>query len=176
LRRASSLARQFALPVETLVRQELWDMALAAVTEGLTHVLFQCLEPLAIPPRTGPFAHPERDEVRGLVDALQGGHGQSDLVVDFIHELRVKLAETDLERLGAHRSFVEGYLSIAQEAEGLVRLHWLQRAASEAQTFGLNDLRGAAVAAMQDMPIEELGMQTVTSQLTVPRNLVDWRM
>lgn len=176
LRRASSLARQFALPVEPLVRQALYDMALTATTEGPTHVLFQCLEPLAVPPRTGPFTNPGRGELRGLVDAMQGGHAQSELDIDFIHEVQVKLADTDVERLNAHLSLVQGYLNVAQGAEGLIRLHWLQRAASEAQTFGLNDLRGNAVAAMQDMPVEELGMQTITSQLTVPRNLVDWRM
>lgn len=178
LRRASTLTRQFSLSAESEVREALYAMAQSATSaaNAPSSFLFQCLEPLAVAPRTGSFTSPDKNQVRALVEAMQRDYGQSELVLESVYGLREQLADTQDELVSARRSLIQGYLDLAQASEGLIQLHWFEQAASEAQRLGLPDMRGIAITAMQDMPVADLNMQTITTEIVFPRNLIDRRI
>lgn len=178
LRRAWTLARQFSLPRESDLRAAMYEMGRSVCTmaDVPAGVLFRPVEPLAVAPRTGPFTHPSKEEVASLLETIETRHGSSAPVFEGIYEAREQLAETPAELELARRSLVEGYLRLAETTDGLRRLTWLQQAAREAQRLGLADLRGTAVQAMQDMTVNDLGMQSVSTEFRLPRHALDARL
>lgn len=178
LRRAWSLARQFGLPLETDARRALHAMALslAAVAGTPVGVLLQPLESLTVPPRNGSFTEPTRAEVSALLDSARAKPEAGASLIEGVSELRERLATTDAERDAARRELIEGYLSLAEGAPGMIRAHWLQLAASGAQQYGLVELRDRAVSGLQAISIDDLGMKAVTTDVLLPRHAYDGRL
>jgi hypothetical protein len=178
VRRSWTLARQFALGSESDARKWLYAEALrvAPLSDVPPGVLFRPIEPLAIAPRNGPFVEPTREQVSELLTAIEEQHGNSVVVFEAIHEVREQVATTEREREDARRALVQGYLDLADSAEGLLRLSWLQSAAAEAQKYGLTDLRGIAVTAMQRSSVDDLGLQAHSFEFHMPRHAIDERL
>lgn len=178
LRRAWSLARQFSLPSESNARRMLFELAQRfVVTSGVpAGVLFRPVEPLAVPPRTGDFADPGRNDVVELVDAIEDAHGSSPTVLEAVFEVREQLAITPEDRDSARRSLVNGYLGLAESSDGLLRMSWLREAAVAAQKYGLTDLREAAVTLLQTISVDDLGLNSITTDLLLPRHAFDGRL
>jgi hypothetical protein len=178
LGRALTLARQFSLAAEARARCALYDLARTAVSARNVPpgVLFRALEPLSVRPRTGPFVAPSKPDVLTLLDALETNATASAIISEGVHAVREALAETDEERTAARRALITGYFALAETTEGLLRLTWLQRAASEAQRLGLIDMRDRAVAAMQAMSVDDLNLETASTEFRLPRHALDERL
>lgn len=178
LRRAWSLARQFSLAAEADSRRALYELAQRfVVTSGIqTGVLFRPVEPLALAPRSGDFVDPDRAQVVTLVGAIEVAHGSSPTVFEAVFEVREQLANTPAEREAARCSLVEGYLKLADASVELLRMSWLQEAATAAQKYGLTDLRETAVTLLQEMSVADLGLTSTTTDLLLPRHALDGRL
>lgn len=178
LRRAWSLTRQFAQPSERELRRRLFALATewAATPEVPPGILFRPLEPLASPPRDGDFTDPSRSEVAALLFSIETANPNTPSVFEGVWEMREQLAENAADRDAARRSLVKAYLALADSSEGLVRMSWLQTAASKAQRFGHADLRGEAISAMQGISGEDLGLEVASSEIRVPRHAFNARL
>ena len=136
-------------------------------------VLLRSVDPLAAAPKNGEFSNPDKEQVSALLDAIEVQHGRSVVVLEAVHELREQLAETSADREKSRRTLVQGYLNLAEATSGFLRLTWLQKAANEAQKFGLTEMRGTAVTAMQEMSLDDLGMESVSTEIHLPRHTLD---
>ncbi|QEO09745.1 hypothetical protein [Protaetiibacter larvae] len=178
LRRAWSIARQFGLALEIDVRKALWVMAQSfeGIAETPAGILFNPLEPLSVAPRTGQFVEPSRQEVQALLDDALARPEAGATNMEAVAELRERLATDDSEREAARRGLVSGYLTLADQTDGFIKVHWLQTAAEKAQQYGLIDLRDRAVQALQEGSVDDLGMQVLTTEIVLPRHAHDGRL
>lgn len=179
LRRAWTISRQYALPVENEIRAHLYKLAQEAAPHAdiLPGVLFCALEPLAIEPRSGDFENPSRDDVRHLMDNVEGGFGQSTIIAEAVLEIREKVAETPDERLAARRSLVCHYLRLADsESAAFARMNLLQEAAKLAQRYGLNEIRNDAIARLQKNSLNDFQFESVSTDIVMPRYALDGRL
>lgn len=179
LRRAWSLARMFAFDdLEATVRSALFDSATESSESmsGQAGRIFSLLAPLTVPPRAGDFVLPSRVEIRGFLQKIAGTGVTDAILLDSTCEVLERLAESPEEISEARSSRVEGYLALANATAGFLRVSWLQQAASLAQLYGLTGLRARAVVAMQNIDVEDLGLQKMAADTVVPRFQVDARL
>lgn len=87
-----------------------------------------------------------------------------------IVELQRRRVSTGGERCVFDTELVMKHLETADDADsGLLRAHHLEAAASLARDRGLTDLHERAVALLQDMDVDDLELQTFTSEVEIPR-------
>lgn len=178
LRRAWSISRQFALPLEADSRKALYVMALSLVgAEGVpAGVLLQPLESLTVVPRIGEFVEPTREAVKALLATALPPSGTDTSITEGVTALLERLAISGAEREEARRILIGSYLASAENSTGLVAVHWFQTAATKAQQVGLIDLRDRAISALQAIPVDELEMEAHTFDFALPRHLHDGRL
>lgn len=175
LRRAWSLSRRFALPLEQKARQRLWErcQALSRAEGTPAGILLQPFGPLVIKPRTGEFEAPSAEQVRDLLVSVRETRWPYAPIVEGVTELLEKLASSDVERDEARRKLVEAYLELAQAQPGMAASFWYDEAHGAALKYGFADLRDQTVSARQEMPVSALEMRSHVVEAQLPRHLAD---
>lgn len=175
LRRAWSLARRFALPLEQEIRQRLWgECQRLSDAEGTpAGVLLQPFEPLVVKPRTGIFELPSSEQVQDLLESVRETRWPYAPIVEGVTELLEKLASSEAEKQSARRKLVEGYIELARTQPGMAASAWYDEAYRAAVKYGFTDLRDRTVSARQEMPASALEMRSHVVEAQFPRHLAD---
>jgi len=186
LRRAWSLARQFNLPgIEAQARQTAFtavQTTLNTIRDERTlnfHTLkitFHSFEILTVEPRNNNFANPSR---RDIYEALIQFRDRVASTYDFtehLTDLAVRVAANDVERDTARRSLIQHYLNNAETESEMLASSWYEKSAHIARQYGYRDLYEQAIQAMQDNPLEDQNLLTVSTTALIPRYIKDWRL
>lgn len=160
LARVSSLARRYSLDVELVARRRMFRLCQVAVPEGNLGVVVDCLTSLCVAPRVGQFITPSRADLAQIAGGL-AAKINNEWLADELLQVRLELAVSERERNEARRDYIGVFLHLAEAVQGLVRQSWLNRAAAEAKRLGQKDLEDQAVAAMQAMSADDLGLESV---------------
>jgi hypothetical protein len=169
LGRANNIARSRGMADEGPVRvamhrwSETFGNDIATIGPALS-----LLAALSVPPRDGVFAAGERESVRSQLFAL----GDSPMsLVDELAKTIARLAENATELEISRRWHVKQYLAFADSAErGMVKMQYAQTAADLAKSYGLPELKDAAVLIMQTVDHDSMGWKTAGFNLPMPRN------
>lgn len=168
LARALTLSRRFGLPDHDDLLRQMVDatatsLAAAEPEPGVAlSLLAKLLDDDACPDRVDELLERARSTYRGA-------HLTEDVI-----ELQKRRARGDVERLKElERTRVEAWLSEADVASGLVRVVHLETAARLARAAGLRDLEERAQQRLQAIPKEELELQHVSAEASIPSEVVD---
>lgn len=169
LHRASSLSRQFQLPLEMNARQALFSFATEdrpdkPLSPG---ALMHCLRPLSVPPRYGEFANPSKNQIIELLKDSRPRRADTFLLEELTEMLAQLLEEEEDIRI-ARQFFVQVMLDTAHETIGIGRISWLNQAAETAKRFQLHKMHDEAVQALQSLQPEEVELQKLEVEMPVP--------
>lgn len=170
LARANSIARSRGMTQELSVREAMHLRAEALgngpATSGPALTL---LAALSFPPRDGAFGPGERDVLRTRLLAL----GEtSNYFVDELGTVLARLAENRAELELARRWYVQQYLMFADASDhGMQKMHHAQTAADLASSYGLLDLRDAAVIVMQSVEQDSMGWKRASVEAQMSKNI-----
>ncbi len=114
-------------------------------------------------------------ELDGLLDAARTRYagGDGHFIADTI-ELQLRHARLDDARVEKlRRELVETWIEHAKRHEGLVRMHFLEKAAQLAQNLAIKDLLADATAQLQNISIDDLGLVKQSVQISIPAEEVE---
>jgi hypothetical protein len=166
--RALTLARRFNAPDVDEIRQEI----VAAAQRSL-----EAVDPepgVALSLISSLVSDPDCPEaVDRLLDVArstyQGAHVEEDVI-----DLQKQRARGDAERIDAlNRERVLAWLDEADRASGLPRVVHLETAARLARDAGLRDLEQVAQQHLQSVPKEDLELQHISAEASIPPEVVD---
>lgn len=172
-----SLARALGL-ARTISDGELIERAYAAIVGAAEHSLTR--------------TDPAPGVALGLIELLLTDRGGSLDAFDSLIERAKALLADDLfnrseaiklqlrrprldeeTRAALQRELVTTHLRQADAREGIARVHFLQEAAQLAADFGIADLREGAIAELQKIGIDDLGLTAHRFEVTIPREHVE---
>lgn len=106
------------------------------------------------------------EQVRDLLARTRHRYAGDPWITETVVELQRSISETETGKAFARES-VEMWLRKADEAEGLSRHVFLDRAAQLARQWGAADLQAEAVRRMEAMTVEDLGLQVIQESVEV---------
>ncbi|WP_105034137.1 hypothetical protein [Cryobacterium aureum] len=169
LARANYIARSRGMAEEGLVRaamhRRLDTLSNTSTTIGPALTL---LAALSAPPRSGEFEPAERESMRNQIIALGDS---SAAFVDEVARTMFRLSEGPTELAASRRWHVMQYLMFAESDDhGMRKMHHAQTAEKLATSYGLPDLKDAAVLIMQSVTQDSMGWKTAAVEIPVPKN------
>jgi hypothetical protein len=169
LARANDIARSRRMTEELSVRSAMQlrvgDFSYNAETSGPALTL---LAALSVPPRGGIFQNGERESIREQLLALKE---LSPTLIDEMSRTLARLAENAPELETARRWHVNQYLTLAGADEsGMWKMQHAQIAADLASSYGIVDLRDAAILVMQSVDHDSMGWKTSGFNLPISKN------
>lgn len=166
--RALAISRQLNLSeLASQVLDAMVDVAAEALAASTPEpgVVFELLEALQADRDTPPQLD---DLITGARDAYKEAY-----LVEAVVALERRRARDDPERLRTlERERVQAWLDEAGRASGLVRVVHLETAARIAQEVGASDLRAEALRQLQAVPTDELELQSVSAEVTIPEEAI----
>jgi hypothetical protein len=169
LARANSIARSRRMAEEQSVRAAMHRKVVHLGNNPETNgAALTLLSALSVPPRGGEFEQGERDLLR---DRLQNIGTSSLTLVDEVGSTLARLAATLQEIDLAKRWHVNQYLLFADaDNNGMRRMNYAQTAADLASSYGLSDLKDAAIVVMQSVDPDSMGWKTTGFNLPMSKN------
>lgn len=111
---------------------------------------------------------PDHSKLPGLLDQARKTY-LTPWLADETIRLQQKLAKGDATRIASlQREQVQGYLDLAEQSTGLLRMANFEDAAKLATSLGIADLLRIATDGMQAMTIEDMEFQQTTIELSLP--------
>jgi len=109
--------------------------------------------------------HPQLPE---LLEKARAAYPDGRLTGETIRIQRSLVRGVDFRHTQLQREHVQAYLAQADLFPGLIRMVNLEEAAQLATSYGLTDLLKTAVAEMQGMSLDELGLNKLSFTVTMP--------
>jgi hypothetical protein len=171
LMRASTITRTRSMhAAETRTRAVIIEAARASLeAESQAGITMRLLESLSVEPRAG-WDPAELAEVSSLLDRAAGMY-RDPHNADAVGACRRRLARDESERLAASHAQIDTYMAvIAQENNGILKMHWAEKAAELAARFQLPDRQAEAIRIMQNIPRDSMGWKVIESSVRIPRS------
>lgn len=173
LLRANTIARSRSMQVEASLRAEILALAERALSSDVPPgIALRHVGAVVAAPRRGARAPDELSRLAVVLDHLERQYGD-DSSADVIATYRLAIADTEADRDIARRRHVERYLAISQRDTVAFRaMIWAEKAVELASSYGLQDLRDAAVVRMQRLSRTDLGWSRTTQEFKLPMAVV----
>lgn len=166
--RAAEISRRRRMSFEAPI----WDTGIALLRKQLEASAppgapARLVALLTSPPAAFPLTDAARAELSHLLDLAEERYWHAD-AADWIADARRRVARTAKERLIATQRQVARYLAAADDAAGMVKMHWASRAAEIAKTHGAAEAYEAAVRVMQSIPRDAMDWHSAEVTTPVP--------
>lgn len=171
LMRASTIARSRSMHVaEAKARKVMFEAALESLeSDSQAGLTMRLLESLSVEPRAGIDAA-ELAEVGTLLDRAALKY-RDPHDVDALADCRRRLAQDHAQRAAASHSQLDAYVAIIEQTDnGMLKMHWAEKAAELAARFQLPEREAEAIRIMQSIPRDSMGWQVIESSVTIPRS------
>ncbi|MGH2823703.1 MAG: hypothetical protein ACRDLY_11915 [Thermoleophilaceae bacterium] len=111
-------------------------------------------------------------EVRELLDRAEDAYGNDPHVAENIDELRAQLLSGEAE-LEVRRAQVNRWRLHAQQAEGFLKAHWLERALDLARRHGLKEETDQLRVELGELTHDDLDLKQISAEIKLPRKEIE---